>query len=145
MQFKPSRRSSLFLLELIISILFFSMAAAVCVQLFVKSHTLEKESGALDHSVNAAVSMAEILRSQDDYTTQILDLYPYAVCEPDTITISYDDKWTPCKPEMAVYSLQLTLEQSEEFLIGNINVTDVNSSIYTLSIKKYLGKEAAIS
>lgn len=37
---KNSSRSGLFLLELIISILFFSMASAVCIRLFVQAHVI---------------------------------------------------------------------------------------------------------
>lgn len=36
-----SSKSSLFLMELIISILFFSLASAACIQLFVKAHLLD--------------------------------------------------------------------------------------------------------
>ena len=37
---QKSSRSALFLMELIFSILFFALASAVCVQLFVKAHLL---------------------------------------------------------------------------------------------------------
>ena len=62
---QPTRRSSLFLMELIIAILFFSLAATVCVRFFVKSYTLEQESQKLNHAVNAATSVAEIFRNQE--------------------------------------------------------------------------------
>ena len=42
MQRKPAKRSSLFLLELIIAILFFCLASAVCVRFFVRSHVMEQ-------------------------------------------------------------------------------------------------------
>ena len=45
MKRKPTANpSSLFLLELIFAILFFSVASAVCVQVFVKSHTLSTQA-----------------------------------------------------------------------------------------------------
>lgn len=37
MERTPAKRSSLFLLELMIAILFFCLASAVCVQIFVKA------------------------------------------------------------------------------------------------------------
>ncbi len=52
-------RSSLFLMELIVAILFFSLASAVCMQLFAKAHTLSKKSINENHAVNEAVSLAE--------------------------------------------------------------------------------------
>lgn len=60
--FKRSSKSSLFLMELIMSILFFSLAAAVCVQLFVTSHTLSKSSVELNHAVVECESLAEYLQ-----------------------------------------------------------------------------------
>ena len=45
MKRKPTANpSSLFLLELIFAILFFSVTSAVCVQVFVKSHTLSTQA-----------------------------------------------------------------------------------------------------
>ena len=41
MERTPAKRSSLFLLELMIAILFFCLASAVCVQIFVKAHTIQ--------------------------------------------------------------------------------------------------------
>ena len=39
----PAKRSSLFLLELIIAILFFSLTSAVCVQIFVRAHLISRQ------------------------------------------------------------------------------------------------------
>ena len=39
MERTPAKRSSLFLLELMIAILFFCLASAVCVQIFVEAQT----------------------------------------------------------------------------------------------------------
>ena len=43
---RQARRSGVFLLELMISILFFCIAAAVGLQLFVKSHCISEEYSA---------------------------------------------------------------------------------------------------
>ena len=47
------RTSSLFLLELIFSILFFSVASAICIQIFVRAHTLSRDARALHTAVSA--------------------------------------------------------------------------------------------
>ncbi len=59
MQTKNSSKSGIFLMELILSILFFSIAAAVCVKLFVTSHQLSDQSVKLNHAVAMAESIAE--------------------------------------------------------------------------------------
>ena len=60
MKRKPAKRSSLFLMELIIAILFFCLASAVCVRFFVKSHLIERDTTALNHAANYASSVAEM-------------------------------------------------------------------------------------
>ena len=59
MNTNTSSRSGLFLMELIISILFFSLASAVCVKLFVSSHTISKDSVELNHSLEWCQNVAE--------------------------------------------------------------------------------------
>lgn len=54
-----SSKSGLFLMELIMSILFFSLAATVCVQMFVKGHSLSEESVRLNHCVICCQGLAD--------------------------------------------------------------------------------------
>ena len=59
MQTKNSSKSGIFLMELILSILFFSIAAAVCVKLFVTAHRLSDQRENINHAVSMAESIAE--------------------------------------------------------------------------------------
>ncbi|MCM1024796.1 MAG: hypothetical protein NC432_00015 [Roseburia sp.] len=52
-------RSSLFLMELIIAILFFSLASAVCIQLFARSHLLSRETVNQNNAITQAQNLAE--------------------------------------------------------------------------------------
>ena len=52
-------RSTLFLLELIIAIFFFSVASTVCIQLFAKSHLLSKQTINENHAVTQTQNLAE--------------------------------------------------------------------------------------
>lgn len=69
-----ARKTGLFLMELIIAILFFSLAAAICVQLFVKSHTISERSIALNHSILLAQNTAEIFYATDGDLTEMASL-----------------------------------------------------------------------
>ena len=51
--------SGLFLLELMISIAFFAIAAAGCVQIFAKAHSLSGQAERLDQAVSIAQSLTE--------------------------------------------------------------------------------------
>ena len=74
---KTSSRSGLFLLELIISILFFSMASAVCIRLFVQAHVMDRENRDLTQSVKLCENLAEIYTASDGDLDALRDIYPY--------------------------------------------------------------------
>lgn len=141
MNTQPTRRSSLFLMELLIAIFFFSLAAAVCVRLFVKSYTLEQESQNLNRAVNAASSVAELFRNQDQPLPLLLEEYPQGEAHENAYVIYYDNDWILCNSSHAVYKVYIKTEDSSPFIIGNITVTEHESNIYELTIKKYMEKE----
>lgn len=138
---QPAKRSSLFLMELIIAILFFSLAATVCVRFFVKSYTLEQESQNLNHAVNAATSVAEIFRNQEQPFSLLTEEYPHGEHAENAYYIYYDINWSLCDSSNAVYKVLLQTTATDTFIIGDITVTDNDNTIYHLTIKKYIEKE----
>lgn len=124
MQQKASR-SSLFLLELIIAIAFFSVASAFCVQFFVKSHQIEQQSYDLNHAVNAATSVAEQFRSTDMKPT----------------VLYYNKDWVICDSNEAIYSLEMDIESSNSLLNAQITVKANNSILYELNVLKNANSE----
>lgn len=92
-----SHKSSLFLLELILAILFFSIASAVCVQLFVKSHLLSRQAEILSIAVNECSDVAEIILSADtdsEVFTRLQHAYPDAKTSNNQLQILYNDTHT---------------------------------------------------
>lgn len=85
---KPAKRSSLFLLELIIVILFFSMASAVCVRFFVKAHTISRDTTNLNMAVNQVSAYAELFLSEPDFVVEL--------SKTEHSTAYYDNDWQPC-------------------------------------------------
>lgn len=142
---QSSRRSSLFLLELIAAIFFFSLASAVCVRFFVKSHTISQDTKNLDMAVNQASTFAELFRSGDDLFPLLEKEYSAGKLSPDktTYTIYYDKNWGLCPEEDAVFSL--TIEQTTDGHIssGNFVVEEIkgNKEIYNLEAQKYIQEE----
>lgn len=143
---QSSRRSSLFLLELIAAILFFCLASAVCVRFFVKSHTLSQETRNLDLAVNQACTFAELFRSDSDLFSLLSEQCPDGVlsADGDTFALYYDEKWTPCTEEAADFCLTIAQKVSEDITAGYFTVTDLENEreIYTLETEKYTGGEA---
>lgn len=140
---QPAKRSSLFLLELILAILCFCLTAAVCVRLFVTSYTTAQASADLSHAVHQAGSVAEILRSDEDVKDCLQKLYPDGEADESSFFIYYDRDWSCCDRTTAAYILEVDWSTESSMRRGNIRVFAVNqdSSIYTLDIEKYLQRE----
>lgn len=131
-----SHSSSLFLIELILAIMFFSIASAVCVQLFVKSHSLSKEAELLAISVNECSDAAEILRSADSFSEikkRLKEAYPDALYTENVLYIPYENG---CR-------MTLCWEHLSGKLLTEISYIRTNTSetIYELKIEHLLTGE----
>lgn len=122
---QKTNRSSLFLLELIVAIAFFCIASAICVQFFVRSHQLEQDSSNINHAVHAATSIAE----------------EYRLTNMDSCVIYYDETWTECNSDEAVFTVKLDIEDANSLLNAHIMVLDENSTLYELNVLKNANKE----
>ena len=138
---QPTRRSSLFLMELIIAILFFSLASTVCVRIFVKSNTLEQESIRLNHAVSAASSVAEIFRNQENPFETLEKQYPDGIKNDDYYRFFYDKDWSLCNKNEAIYTVIADFSEDGSFETADIQVVTSEECIYDLSIKKYVDQE----
>ena len=125
---QQSKRSSLFLLELILAIGFFCIASAVCVQIFVKSYTIEQESTALNHAVHLATSAAETFRHSD--------IEPYE--------IFYDKNWNICDKDDAYYTFKIDIKSDNSLEIAQICIEAKNSTLYELEVLKNENTEVSL-
>lgn len=76
-------RTSLFLMELIISVLFLSLSGAVCVQMFVKAHLTGKKSVDTNNAVIWTQNLSESFQGVDGDIDRLFDLY-------DTLCVRVD-------------------------------------------------------
>ncbi len=147
-----AKSSSLFLLELILAILFFSIASAVCVQFFVKSHILSRDAQRLNHAVNECSGIAEIVNTSygtDEAVELIAEIYPHVSIElfeengdvPSvSVRIYYDKDFIPCTENENVYTLHTVLWEQGNMLTAGMTMAEANeeASIYELTVKHYL-------
>ena len=109
-----ARRSGVFLLELMISILFFCIAAAVGLQLFVKSHCISEDAGNMNMAVHKAAAAAEVFRSGTDMEDYLKEEYSYYEKEDNTFLVSFAADWENCKTKDAEYTLWITLGEAKQ-------------------------------
>ena len=86
-------KTSLFLMELIIVILFFSLSSAVCVQLFFRAHQIDNETDFTTHSISAMQDLSECFYSCDGDLSQICNINPDAKESDDILYVLYDQNW----------------------------------------------------
>ena len=125
---RHNNTSSLFLLELILAVLFFSVASALCIQIFTKAHLMSQDARDLNFAVNEVSSMAE--QMPDD---SLQDATAY-----------YDSSYASCEKADAVYVLTVHYEPEDTLLKAHISMDTVadNRNIYTLDVTKHRQRRA---
>ena len=125
---RHNNTSSLFLLELILAVLFFSVASALCIQIFTKAHLMSQDARELNFAVSEVSSMAE--QMPDD---SLQDAAAY-----------YDSSYASCEKADAVYVLTVHYEPEDTLLKAHISMDTVadNRNIYTLDVTKHRQRRA---
>lgn len=125
----PAKRSSLFLLELIIAILFFSLTSAVCVQLFARAHTISRQTQELNTALEKVSGCTEIFLAGDDFSAVFGDTVS-CIQNPDgsaVYTLYYDDSWQFCADTDAAYELQIRVTPAGRLLHGSFTASRLKS------------------
>ena len=128
MKRRMSGRTGLFLLELIIAIFFFIIAAAVCIQLFVKSHMLGRETEELSEAIKICTNYAE----------------QYSADACGALEKYYDASFGECTLAEAVYVLRVLEVVDEEDVQGTLATASISirklqeeSPLFAISLTKY--------
>ncbi len=148
---KRASSSTLFLMELIIAVMFFALAATVCIAVFVRAHLLSKDAKELNMAVNITSDAAEIIRSQGSISgvrsVFIRDYKNVNISGPDSscdIILYFDDDFQEIISDHAVYTEKIHLELNDSFLVVSIvfNGSDGNT-IYSVDLNHDLLQRGA--
>jgi hypothetical protein len=131
-------KSSLFLMEIILNILFFSVLATFCVQIFFKGYQLSQKTSRLHQAVTACTSITEICQSADAPEDTLSSIYPESMSLNETVLIYYDKDFLACKKQDAVYRATVDFLPDELRTI-HISFFDIGKAdiIYELSASCY--------
>lgn len=152
-----SSKTGLFLMELIISLLFFSLAGAICIQLFVQSHLLSNKSVDLKHSVLWAQNVAETFYGCNGDTYAMSELLEGCTLyeqeeNQKLLTIFFDKDFHPFFPDVRMSaspdgSYQLFADITEDTDLVNCNITikalETDENIYSLQVSLFRDKEVS--
>ena len=100
-------KTSLFLMEILLTVLFFSIASAICIQFFVKAHFISLDSKELSHGTVLCENAAEIYRSGDGSLSSLLSIYPDAVMDGNTMLIYFDSSFVRSDFSDSSYCLEV--------------------------------------
>ena len=144
--------SSLFLLELILAVLFFSVASALCIQIFTKAHLMSQDARDLNFAVNEVSSMAEqissgTLHSDTAASSDDTASDPSTQMPDDSLQDAaayYDSSYASCKKADAVYVLTVHYEPEDTLLKAHISMDTIadNRNIYALDVTKHRQRRA---
>lgn len=168
MKNKASSRSGLFLMELIVSILFFSLAGAVCVRLFVNSHIVSRNSVELNHALEWTQNVAEVFYGCNGNGKEVMKLFEnvcldgkvstdstfYLLFDEEfyPLTITEEDRLGNLSDIHYAYFITVDISNEEELIVCHIRTDKAlpdgmdckeQDSIYELSVNLFPVKEAA--
>lgn len=166
MHTNSSSRSGLFLMELIISIMFFSLAGAVCVRLFVSSHIISKNSVELNHSLEWCQNIAEAFYGCNGRAKEITGLFTNCISnasadtDADEFFLLFDQAFHPIDVSVSTpesssiecsYILSVRISEKKRMLLCEIKAmktselpntfAEGSSPIYELEVTLYPKRE----
>lgn len=132
-------RASLFLMELMISILFFSLSSAVCIQLFVKAHTINADTEDTSNATLIAQDISELFHHTDGDKEQLLSYYTKYESSNNEVLLYFTENGSPCSKEGANYVASLFFKQDGSYRILTMDITciDKEDVLYSSTLKKY--------
>ncbi len=122
---KSRSKSSLFLMELIIVLMFFSLCAATCMQIFANAKVKTDYSRDLTNAAFAAESVAEVYKALDGDLEATASKCDGEAVSDGVIEIYYDKDWNPTAQDGAVYVMTVTETETEDIEKAFIEVDDV--------------------
>lgn len=136
-------RSTLFLLELIIAIFFFSIASTVCIQLFAKSHLMSQQTINENHAVTQTQNLAESFLAADGNLDKMKAHFPNAAYNKDSLTLYFDKDWNICDADNAHFIASLKYALTDKNICtANIAVSTYDSNdtkvLYSLELLHHI-------
>lgn len=100
-------KAPLVLMEQMVMILVFALAAALCLQAFARSDQMSKRSEARDHAVTLCQSVAETIRSNGSNFNTSAEQLGLEFGQGSTMFRYYDENWEPVPGLEGAYCLNV--------------------------------------
>ena len=132
-------RSGLFMIELLIAVGVFTLCAAVCVGLFVRSEVMSRESADLTRAVAEARNVAECWKATGGDFMRTAELCGPGVYRGEQIVISFDRDWNRREPSYLDsmdsqdpgFSFDLRTEPRDGYTIATLTAYDGGAKLFS--------------
>ena len=135
---RSNSRLSLFLMELIVAIMFFSLSAAVCVRLFASAHILADNTENLSNATIWSQNLAESFAGHKGNLKEIGALYSDGVVtynpndpsqKDGSIVLFFNEKWEPLGSLSGSSYVAFMITHTEDAKDVYSDVTDYNVNL----------------
>lgn len=135
MKIKKSRsKSPLFLMEMTIVILFFSLSAAICMKVFSAAKVRTDFARNMTNASFAAESIAECFKADYEDGKSFSGIYRHSSEKDGVITVYFGSDWTESDEKDAVYRATVSKTEEKYIARAEINVYDAQDrELYSLS------------
>lgn len=128
-KFTSHSRNSLFLMEMIISLLFLSLMCSACIQIFAQAYFARKEARNLNHMQELIITSGEILEGTDGSVEAFCRLLPDGIISENTITYYFDQNWEICIEKEADFVFSIELFKTDKKKTGTLLFQDSKENI----------------
>ncbi len=136
-----SSKTKLFLIELIIIILFFSIAGAICVNIFASARLMSTKSTDITMANMVGQTAVEAFRNSESALDGVLEEYG-TIEVPGGYLGYFDGNWKAAPEENdQKYEMNIKLSEDDEGLATfDVEIKKEEDVLYGVTAKKYLGK-----
>lgn len=147
MKRRRAQSGTLFLMEIILAILFFSAASAVCVGVFVNAHILSRDAQRLNTAVSLCSTAAETVdsgRDFEDVKTRLSLIFPDGEWDGNSFSAAvYDGSASDGEEAFGTLELSLTPETGESLFRAEIRVLQEGEedAVYETCVERHFPLE----
>lgn len=139
-------QANLFLFELILAAAFLSLSSVVCIQLYLKAHTLSRRSAARTHAVTEAQNAADLWLSGETLPEEIYYTGEWAALNLDSAGSDTDAATSNARRSEAAYSIVLSSDaedaadslQALRITVYTLSGGEHASALYSLEVERYV-------
>lgn len=120
--------------------MFFAISGAVCIQLFVKAHTINELTEDKSKATLIAQDICEYYHYTGGDKTEMLTYYWDFEEADDSVLLYFTESGNICSKVGAKYVASLTFGQESSYHILSLDIKNANDnqSLYSTKIKKYV-------